>query len=89
MTTTIQIDEHVKEKLDALKMHYRETYNDLIQRIIDKNPQDHTDSEELHATIEILSDSMLMKRIKDALQRIEAKEYGIPLEKVKQELKLA
>ncbi len=34
MVTTIQIDEKLKDKLDELKVHHREGYNDLIVRLI-------------------------------------------------------
>ena len=37
MVTTIQINEDVKEKLDKLKAHHRETYNELISRLTDSN----------------------------------------------------
>ena len=34
MSTTIQIDEKIKAKLDELKMHRRESYNELIEKLI-------------------------------------------------------
>ena len=34
MATTIQIDEGVKSQLDKLKMHHRESYNELIKKLI-------------------------------------------------------
>ena len=34
MTTTIQIEEKVKSKLDKLKVHHRESYNELIDKMI-------------------------------------------------------
>lgn len=45
MVTTIQIEEGTKKKLDSLKIHHRETYNELITKMIeicskiDKNDQ--------------------------------------------------
>jgi len=36
MKTTIQIYKEVKKKLDALKIHPREPYNDVIKRLIEK-----------------------------------------------------
>lgn len=35
MSTMIRVQKDVKQKLDALKMHPRESYNDIICRIID------------------------------------------------------
>lgn len=32
--TTLRIDDKVKQRLDALKVHPRETYNDVINRLI-------------------------------------------------------
>lgn len=39
MNTTISITEEIKKKLDTLKIHSRETYNDVMERIlnIEKN----------------------------------------------------
>ena len=34
MATTIQIDENTKELLDKLKIHYRQSYNELIATIL-------------------------------------------------------
>ncbi len=35
MVTTVQIDECMKKRLSGLKIHRRESYNDLISRLID------------------------------------------------------
>lgn len=88
MVTTIQLDEKLKEKLDELKIHHRETYNDLIQRLIENCSPQNMDRESLIATIEVLSNPELMKGIKDALERIEAGNYGTPIEEVRKELGL-
>jgi predicted CopG family antitoxin len=34
VVTTIQLDEKTKHKLESLKSHSRETYNDVIERLI-------------------------------------------------------
>ena len=36
MVTTIQIDENTKELLDRLKIHYRQSYNELIATILEE-----------------------------------------------------
>ena len=86
MVTTIQIDEKLKSKLDALKIHYRETYNDLIQRLIENCSPQEMERESLIATIEVLSDVTTMKNIKEALERIENGDYGTPINEVRKEL---
>ena len=89
MATTIQVDEELKNKLDSLKIHNRETYNDLIERLISNSLPSEIDRESLMATIEILSDSELMRDIREALQRIDKGDYGIPIEEVEKELNLS
>ena len=85
MVTTIQIDEKIKEKLDKLKIHHRESYNDLIARIIGSSQN--VSRESLIETIEILSDPETMRDIAEALEEYENGK-GIEFSKLKQELKL-
>ena len=68
MVTTIQLDEKLKEKLDKLKIHYRETYNDLILRIISSLSPQGVDKESLIETIEILSDPETMRDIAKGIE---------------------
>jgi len=68
MVTTIQLDEKLKEKLDKLKIHYRETYNDLILRIISSLSPQGVDKESLIETIEILSDPESMREIAKGIE---------------------
>ena len=35
MTTTIQINEAIRDRLNELKLHNRETYNDVLKRILE------------------------------------------------------
>ena len=35
MTTTIQVDENIRDVLANLKIHTRETYNDVLERLIE------------------------------------------------------
>lgn len=88
MVTTIQIDEKLKEKLDGLKVHHRETYNDLIERLMQNCTPSNMDRESLIATIEVLSDAGTMRNIKEALERIENEDYGTPINEVRKELGL-
>ncbi|MFH1358966.1 MAG: antitoxin VapB family protein [archaeon] len=88
MVTTIQIDEDLKEKLDELKLHHRESYNALIQRILENCTLNSMDNESLIATIEVLSDPDLMRGIKEALEEENRGEKGTSLEDLKKELKL-
>ena len=71
MITTIQIDSEVKEKLDYLKVHVRESYNELIRRMIDECKNIKVDEESLRETIDILSDPETLKDIAEAFQEFE------------------
>lgn len=86
MVTTIQIDENLKKRLDELKIHYRESYNDLIKRIIENCSSNNIDKESLIATIEVLSDPELMNGIKEALEEEYRGEKGTSLDDLKKEL---
>ena len=68
MVTTIQVDEKLKEKLDKLKVHYRETYNELISRLINSSSPQKLDRESLIDTIEILSDPETMRSIAKGIE---------------------
>ena len=85
MVTTIQIDEKVKAKLDTLKIHRRESYNELISRLINSSSPENVSRETLIETLEILSDSELLKGIERGIQDIEAGKIR-PLSKVRKEL---
>jgi len=86
METTIRLNIETKKQLDKLKIHNRESYNELIQRMIQSGSLKEMDKESLIATIEVLSDPELMKGIKEALEEEQRGEYGMPLEEVKKEL---
>ena len=88
MVTTIQVDESLKRKLDNLKVHHRETYNELIARLVAGNSPKEFDRESLVATIEVLSDPELMKGIREALEEEQRGERGTPIEDVRRELGL-
>ncbi|MBU3907162.1 MAG: hypothetical protein KKA64_02825 [Nanoarchaeota archaeon] len=87
MVTTIQIDEKVKEKLDKLKVHYRESYNDLIIRILSSCSPQNVSRDALIETIEILSDPETMRDIAEALEEYEQGK-GIEFSKLRNELNL-
>lgn len=86
MVTTIQIDEKLKEKLDDLKIHHRESYNALIERILENCSLNSVDNESLIATIEVLSDPDLMRGIKEAIEEEKRGEKGTKFEDLKKEL---
>jgi len=88
MITTIQLDNKLKEKLDRLKVHHRESYNDLIARLIENCSPNKMDKESLVETIEILSDSETMRNLAEAMERFERGEKGVSFEGLKKELKL-
>ena len=69
METTIRLDENIKRKLDLIKIHSRESYNDVIARIISNNKK--IDEESLKETIDVLSDPETMRDIAESLENYE------------------
>jgi len=67
METTIRLNINVKEKLDSLKVHSRESYNEVLSRMIGECKTMNVDEESLKETIEILGDPEIMRDIADAL----------------------
>ena len=88
MVTTIQVDEILKKRLDSLKIHRRETYNELILRLINLSSSKNLDKESLTETIEVLSDPKTMRAIAESLERFEKGIEGIKFRDLKKELKL-
>ena len=88
MVTTIQIDEKLKAKLDAIKVHRRETYNELIERLMSGNSLQNVDRESLIATIEVLSDPELMRGIGEALEEERKGSRGKTLEELEKEFRI-
>ena len=72
MVTTVQIDSELKERLNRLKIHPRESYNDLISRLIDSYSPDVASRESLIETLDILSDPEMMRGISRGLEDIKA-----------------
>jgi predicted transcriptional regulator len=87
MVTTIQIDEKLKARLDSLKVHHRETYNELISRIINNCSPNEADRESLIETIEVLSDPETMRDIAQALDDFQRGRFK-SLEQIKKEMKI-
>lgn len=87
MVTTIQIDEGLKEKLDRLKVHHRETYNELISRLIGVASPKNVDRESLIETIEVLSDPEMMRGLMRGLKDFEGGRFK-SFEQIKKELRL-
>ncbi len=85
MITTIQVDEKTKNKLDHFKIHPRETYNDLIVRLLESPQLSAIDRESLIETLEVLSDPEAMKDIAEALKESNIKR-GKSLEQIEKEL---
>ena len=61
-TTTITVDLRVKKMLDSLKRARRESYNDVLNRVL-PNASSNDDVESLRETAAILSDSDTMARL--------------------------
>ena len=86
--TTIQINTELKERLDNIKVHHRESYNELIARILMNYSSCSPDKESLIDTIDVLSDPETMRDIAQAVAEIQQGDYGVPFEKVKEDLGL-
>lgn len=67
MVTTIQLDERTKQMLDKLKVHHRESYNELLRRLIAAY-QTTESKEELVETLEVMSDPQAMRDLAEALE---------------------
>ena len=72
MVTTIQIDNELKERLNRLKIHPRESYNDLISRLVDSYSPEVVSRESLIETLETLSDPEMMREIAKGLEDVNA-----------------
>ncbi|MCJ2512386.1 MAG: hypothetical protein LN409_03410 [Candidatus Thermoplasmatota archaeon] len=72
MSTTIQIDESIRDNLNAIKIHSRETYSDVIQRLLE-------DQRELNDETK--------REIEKAVQEIESSKYKTH-DEVKEEMGL-
>jgi len=68
-TTTITIDLKVKKMLDNLKRARRESYNEVLSRII-PHASNNLDIESLQETVEILSDPETMASLARSLEDI-------------------
>ncbi len=71
MITSIQIEKKTKDKLDELKIHERESYNEVIRRMVSECRNTKVDEESLKETIEILSDPETLRDIAEALNEYE------------------
>ena len=88
METTIRLNNIVKEKLDSLKVHSRESYNDVISRMIEECKNMNVDEESLKESIGVLSDPETMRDIAEALEEISKGNLGTPLDEIEKDLGL-
>ncbi|MEK6812760.1 MAG: antitoxin VapB family protein [Nanoarchaeota archaeon] len=75
METTIKLETKTKEKLDTLKLSKRESYNEVIERMINECRNLTTDEGSLKETIDILSDPETLQDIAQALRNFEKGKY--------------
>ncbi len=74
--STITLDKNVKKQLNALKSHPRESYNDVVTRLLSKIKSIDLDS--LKETIEIMSDPETMRSLAKSLDDIKKRKlYSI------------
>lgn len=68
--STITLDKSVKKRLDSLKAHERESYNDVIARLVTHSSANSVDSESFVETIEILSDPETMRSLAKSVEQL-------------------
>ena len=71
MVTTIQLDEKTKLALDKLKAHHRESYNELLKKLIESYRKN-VDEGDLAETLEIISDTEAMREIAEGIEAYNA-----------------
>lgn len=71
METTIRLNNVVKKNLDSIKVHSRESYNDVIARMINECKTINVDEGSLKETIEILSNPEILRDIAEAFNDFE------------------
>jgi len=86
METNIRLDSNIKKKLDSMKIHSRESYNEVVTRIIGNMKKD-IDEESLKETIEVLSDPETMRDIAEALENYDKGKF-VSWEKIKKDVGL-
>ena len=63
MVTTIQLDEKIKEKLDQMKVHPRETYGKVIERLVENEIEEEELSPQAIKDIEEALDDIKKGRV--------------------------
>jgi predicted transcriptional regulator len=71
-TTTIQVGTDTKEKLNGLKIHPRETYDDLINRLVDAAYDDEPLSDEERDDIRASERDITAGRVRDLKEIMKA-----------------
>jgi hypothetical protein len=84
MVTTIQIHEKTKALLDKIKVYHRETYDELVRRLMNFYSKN-KDNEAVEETLEIISDPEAMREIAEGLEAYESGK-GKSLKKLREEL---
>ena len=68
-TTTITLNKAVKRRLDKLKKHARESYNEVVVRLLGRAPrEDSADDESVRESIAILSEPETMASLARSLK---------------------
>ena len=68
MNTTIQIDKKIKERLEELKIHPRESYNQVIERLIEIRTDDGILSNQTLKNIESALEDVRKNRVYSTTQ---------------------
>ena len=73
MVTTVQIDNELRERLNRLKIHPRESFYYLFSRLIDSYSPDVASRESPIENLEILSDPEMMSGIARVLEEMKGR----------------
>lgn len=86
MATTIQVEENVRNNLEKFKIHPRETFNEVIIRLVENCSPNEASKESLIETLEVLSDAETMRDLAESLREIEKGNFGKSLDEIEKEL---
>lgn len=76
--TTITLSRDVKRKLEKLKRYDRESFNEILSRLLSAKISRRDDSDSLSETIEILSSPDIMRSLAKSLEDLKkGKTYSI------------
>lgn len=83
METTIKVTTEIRSNLNKFKIHHRETYNDVLTRLLNSVDEE---KESLTETLEVLSDPETMRNLAESIEDINNREKWVSWDKIKNDL---